>query len=81
MSIKSSFDTVLVEKAHDDPLQLLLDPSHIRKDLKGLSDLARKSFSALKPWRQAATWCVTIYVLCYALSQTPLLASMILSLH
>jgi len=54
MSIKSSFDTVFVEKAHDDPLQFLSDPSHIRKDLKGLSDSARKSFSALKPWQQAA---------------------------
>lgn len=64
ISYKSSFDTV-------DPLQFLSDPSRVRKDLdlKGLSDSARKSFSVLKPWQHAAAWCVTTYVLYYALSQ------------
>lgn len=49
ISHKFSFDTV-------DPLQFLSDPSRVRKDLdlKGLSDSARKSFSALKPWQHAA---------------------------
>jgi hypothetical protein len=71
ISFKSSFDTIVVEKARDDPLQFLSDPSRVRKDLdlKGLSDSARKSFSALKPWQHAAAWYVTTYVLCYALSQ------------
>ncbi|KIM84701.1 hypothetical protein PILCRDRAFT_393637 [Piloderma croceum F 1598] len=52
MSISPSFDTVV---ARDDPLQFLSDPSRVRKDLdlKGLSDSARKSFSALKPWQHA----------------------------
>lgn len=56
ISRKSSFDTVVVEKARDDPLQFLSNPGHFRKDLdlKGLSDSARKSSVALKPWQQAA---------------------------
>ena len=86
ISRKSSFDTVVVGKARDDPLQFLSDPSRVRKDLdlKGLSDSARKSFAALKPWQQANAWCVTKYVLCCLRAHVCHLsfaASMILPFH
>jgi len=56
ISRKSSFDTVVVDKARDDPLQFLSSPGQFRKDLdlKGLSESARKSFLALKPWQTAS---------------------------
>jgi hypothetical protein len=58
ISRKCSFETVVVEKARDDPLQFISNPDHCRKDLdlRGLSDSANKSLKALKPW-QSATVC------------------------
>jgi len=58
ISRKSSFDTVVVEKARDDPLLFLSNPGNFRKDLdlKGLSDVARKSFTALRPWKTATLY-------------------------
>lgn len=82
ISRKSSFDTVVPEKAHDDLLQFLSNPGQFRKDLdlRGLSDVARKSFNALKPWQTAFQWCVvtcnaylapTIYLLLVVIFTRP----------
>lgn len=63
ISRKSSYDTFVVEKISGDQLQFLANPQRLRKhlDLKGLSDIARKSFGTLKLWQNNTSWYVIPY--------------------